>query len=131
MHTPSNLVLGQKVVLARYGSHQEHLTVGYTVTKVSATRITVTNETGLSRSFMIGGKEVGHANDYSPTYISDKSPEQVQAARADLERHIKASNAITAVRVDCRPTYNKGVMQEKVRELEEQLAAARAAVEAL
>ena len=132
MKTPRNLVVGQEIVIASSGSWDMNYTLGYTVIRVTPTRVTV-KKLGVEvpRSFTVGGVEVGHAQDYSPSYISDVTPVQVIAQREERQRKIRASSAIEAVRADCQSTYDKDSMQRMITELEVKLAAARTTVEAI
>ena len=123
--------IGQEAAVAHCGSWNIHYTFGYVVAKVTPTgQVTIKRTTdGYERKFDKNGCEMGRS---ASVYLRDTvcfNVEELKASVSEKNRTNLAAEAIRNVRIeDSRGTYGKECLLSQIAELEEKLAAARAAV---
>lgn len=127
--------VGQEVAVIPWSNHGIRYQFGYTVKKVTPSgQIVVSwNINGEEREkrFDANGDEMGASSKWTRARL-EPNAQKARDYMAEQTRRAKAVDAILAVRVsDCRSGYSKDGMQKLIVELEEKLAAAKSAVEAI
>lgn len=123
--------IGQEAAVAHCGSWNTHYTFGYVVSKVTPTgQVTIKRTAdGYERKFDKNGYEMGTSSSKYRRDTVHFNVEELKIAEQTKKRAAQAAGAIMAVRVEeSRGTYSKEALMAQIAELEEKLAAARAAV---
>lgn len=131
-NTKPRPVVGQEVVVARMGSWDMHYDFGYVVTKVTPSGQVVVKHPEITAEcrFNADHREVG-VDRYRAAELR-LDVQELQEREARQKRSIDAVNLIHAVRTTVQGRKPcKTLLQEEIQELEEKLAAAKAAVEAI
>lgn len=139
-----SVTVRQPVVVVHYGATsntRRQVDYGYTVSSISpgTRQITVTSGFGLVRKFSAEGVEIAYKGRHLPANKYDRdvlgtNVEEFRAEDEKFERISAAKSALAKVKVaDGSPFYcfNKADLQQVVVALEDALALARAAVEAI
>ena len=126
-----NITIGQEAAVCHMGSWAHHYYFGYVVAKVTPTgQVTIKrNCDGYERKFDKNGREMGTSMSKWNRDTVCFNVEELRQSEQAKKRAERAAEAIKNVCViDSRGTYGKEALLEQIAELEEKLAAARAAV---